>query len=138
MLDFKGLLFGTVTTTIIFLTSQLIFILVAAYSGLAGVESAFWTQYKEIIWQGMGIATMCFSMLLGGALMRCFVGENQALHGFIVGAIISLFFAWSTAGRGDINLTGILVFTSGALCCALGAHYSPWPKQRKVDSPVLV
>ena len=134
MIDFKALLLGTIATTIIFLTSQLLFILVAAYSGLAGLESAFWTQYKEIIWQGMGIATLCVSMLLGGALIRFMVNYQHALHGFIVGSIISIFFAWSTTGRGDINITGLLVFSAGALCCALGAHYSPWPSAKVVTS----
>jgi len=130
MVDIKAILFGGVVTTVIFLINQLIFILVAAYSGLAGWQSPFWSQYKHLIWQGMGIATLCVSMLLGGMLMRYFVDKRPALHGFIVGAILSLLFAWSSGDRGELNLTALLVFSAGALCCALGAHCSPWPKAK--------
>jgi len=130
MIDFKAIIFGTIATTILFLTNQLIFILVAAYSGLAGIESPFWNEYKDILWQAMGIATLGLSMFVGGGLMRYLVDQHQALHGLIVGSIISLFFAWTSADRGEINITGLVVFSAGALCCALGAHRSPWPQRK--------
>ena len=131
MLRINAIIFGTVATVIIFLINQLFFILIAAYSGLAGVEHEFWSQYKDLIWQVMGIATLCISMLLGGMLVRWLVDQRQWLHGLIVGALSGGMFIWTSGDRGELNLMALVVFIAGAVSCALGAHYSPWPKAAK-------
>ena len=128
MLKIAAIIFGTVATSIIFLINQLFFILIAAYSGLAGVEDEFWAQYKDLIWQVMGIVTLCFSMLLGGFLVRWLVDQRQWLHGMIVGILTSGMFIWTSGDRGELNLMSLAVFITGVVSCALGAHYSPWPK----------
>jgi hypothetical protein len=131
-----ALIFGTIATTIIFLINQLFFILITAYSGLAGIEHEFWSQYKDLIWQVLGIATLCCSMMLGGMLVRWMVDYRQALHGFAVAALTSGLFIWSSGDRGELNLMSVVVFIAGAASGALGAHYSPWPKVKVVAEPV--
>lgn len=133
MLKINALILGTVATVVIFLINQLFFILIAAYSGLAGVEHEFWSQYKDVIWQAMGIATLCVSMMLGGLLMRWLVDEHQWLHGLVVGAITGGTFIWSSGDRGELNLMSLVVFIAGAVSAALGAHYSPWPKTKAAN-----
>ena len=131
MLRIDAIIFGTIATVVIFLINQLMFILVAAYSGLSGIEHEFWAQYKDLIWQVMGISTLCVSMLLGGALMRWMVDKNFALHGLIVAAITGGLFIWSSGDRGELNIMSLVVFVAGSISGALGAQYSPWPKAKR-------
>jgi len=130
MIKIDALVLGCLATAIIFLINQLIFILIAAYSGLAGIEDEFWSQYKDLIWQIMGLATLCGSMGLGGMLMRLMVIKHQALHGLIVSSLTSGLFIWSLSDRGELTLMSAVIFLAGAGSGALGAHYSPWPKAR--------
>lgn len=125
MINIKAITFGTLITVVIFLVNQLIFILAAAYGGMAGEGNEFWMQNKELIWQIMGLVTLAVSMLLGGAAIRFFVEEKQALHGFIVGFIISGLFILSSLYRGDVNLMALFVFVLGTTCVTLAAHYAP-------------
>ena len=131
MLRIDAIIFGTIATVIIFLINQLMFILVAAYSSLSGIEHEFWAQYKDLIWQVMAISTLCVSMLLGGGLMRWMVDKNFALHGLIVAAITGGLFIWSSGDRGELNIMSLVVFVAGSISGALGAKYSPWPKAKR-------
>ena len=77
----------------------------------------------------MGIATLCISMSLGGMLMRFLVDKSHWQNAFVVGAITGGLFILSVGERGELNATSVFVFFAGAVSCALGAHYSPWPKE---------
>lgn len=131
VLKLEAIILGTIVTVVIFLVNQLLFILIAAYSGLSGIEHEFWAQYKDLIWQIMGISTLCISMLLGGMIIRFMIDEHHWQNAFVVGAITGGLFIWSVGDRGELNAMSVFVFLAGAVSCAIGAHYSPWPKASK-------
>lgn len=133
MINIKAITFGTIITVIIFLVNQLIFILAAAYGGMVGEGNEFWMQNKELIWQVMGLLTLTVSMLLGGASIRFFVEEKQALHGFIVGFIISGLFILTSLYRGDLNFMALFVFILGTACVTLAAHYAPFNRSKLLN-----
>jgi len=131
MIKISVLILGCITTLIILLVNQLIFILIAAYSGIAGNEHQLWLQYQGIIWQVMGLATLCGSMWLGGLTVRLMVTHYRALHGFIVACVISGTFIGSLSDRGQLTAMSMVVFLLAAVCGALGAHGLPWRKLKR-------
>ncbi|MES9897575.1 MAG: hypothetical protein ABW148_00965 [Sedimenticola sp.] len=120
MSNWKAITGGTITTIILILTSQLGFILVAAFIGGAKNELAFLSEHKEMLWRLLALLSLCISMMIGGMATAFFSQTNLIRNALITGGLVSCLSLLTTIGKGGLTATSALVVILGVAFAAMG------------------
>ena len=123
MINWKALIAGFVSTVIIGLINQLVFVLLAAYLGNVGVSISFMSEYKEEIWFVFGMLTYCFSMAAGGFFTGFFANKNEMLHGALAGGLASIISLLSSTTSGELTAMSPLLLVFGVVFGGLGGYF---------------
>ncbi|MEJ1380012.1 MAG: hypothetical protein ROD09_03035 [Candidatus Sedimenticola sp. (ex Thyasira tokunagai)] len=120
MSNWKAITGGTIITIILILTSQLGFILVAAFIGGAKDEFAFLSEHKEMLWRLLALLSLCISMMIGGMATAFFSQTNLIRNALITGGLVSCLSLLTTIGKGGLTATSALVVILGVAFAAMG------------------
>ncbi|MEJ1335351.1 MAG: hypothetical protein RPU52_14885 [Candidatus Sedimenticola sp. (ex Thyasira tokunagai)] len=120
MSNWKAITGGTTITIILILTSQLGFILVAAFIGGAKDEFAFLSEHKEMLWRLLALLSLCISMMIGGMATAFFSQTNLIRNALITGGLVSCLSLLTTIGKGGLTATSALVVILGVAFAAMG------------------
>ena len=121
MNNWKAVTAGVLTTIILVLMSQLIFILAAAYIGGAKGDLAFLAQHKETLWLVLALLSFCISMTMGGVATALFSQTNRIRNALIVGAVVSCLSLFASLGSDRLTPSSALLVILGVTFAALGA-----------------
>ncbi|MES9857812.1 MAG: hypothetical protein ABW166_14605 [Sedimenticola sp.] len=121
MNNWKAITAGTITTIILLIISQLVFVLVAAFIGDAKGELAFISEHKELLWQAIGLLSFCISMMVGGMATAFFSQTDLTRNALIVGGVVSCLSLLATIQNGKITVSSALLVILGIAFAAVGS-----------------
>ncbi|OMH39049.1 hypothetical protein [Motiliproteus sp. MSK22-1] len=121
-MNWKTILAGVVTTVIISLSFQLVFVLAASFIGNAGSGSGFISTYRQELWYASAMVSHSISMAVGGATTVLLFSHSQHIrHAAIVGGLASSVFLVPLLLVGTLNLQSLVYVILGSGCAALAA-----------------
>ena len=121
MMNWKTVLAGVVTTVIISLSFQLVFVLAASLIGSAD-SGGFISTYHQELWYASAMVSHSISMAVGGAVTVLLFSHSQHIrHAAIVGGLASSVFLVPLLLVGSLNLQSLIYVTLGSGCAALAA-----------------
>ena len=120
--NWRAISLGIVTTVIVWLISQLIYVLVASAIGIvsSNQDMGFFSAYKEQLWFVTAMLVYCLTMIAGG-LMTSFLAEDHfILNATLVGGITGCLIVATSLGMGQLTWISGLLILFGFIFAALG------------------
>ncbi len=125
MINWQAVIGGSITTVVIVVLKDLVYVLFASLIGAYGNAHPWFVPYLEYIWFYSALAVYCFSMMLGGAVTMYFDDERQVLSAFIVGIIASLVAVWSMAAPNtEYNSMSLVFLVVGIIAATFGGWWA--------------
>ena len=127
----KAIIIGFILTTVIFLSGQLAYVLLASFVGTAATGHGLISEYKELIWFYLSMAVYAVCFLLGGLFTSLLTDEKKALHAGLVGFLVSCGSVLVSAGLNDLNYKALILVAVGLCFAAWGGKIGTDPKAGK-------
>lgn len=121
MLRWKAIVVGSLGTAVLMLTTQLVFILLAALVGAAKGELSFLAQHKETIWLLLVLFFYCCSMAAGGVLTAYFAPDNPLPNALTVGLLVSCLSLVASLDSGNLSAKSVLAVILGTVSAVIGS-----------------
>jgi hypothetical protein len=132
-MSLKALILGCVITTIIFLSGQLVYILLASYIGSASVNYELIGEYKELLWFCFSMGTYAICFVLGGLFTSLLTDEKKIIHAGLVGFLVAGGSILISADLADLNYKAIILLAVGLCFAAWGGKIGFEPKRTLDD-----
>lgn len=135
MINWNAVIGGSITTVLIVIVKDLIFVMFASLVGAYGNTHPWFAPYTDQIWFYSALAVYCISMALGGAVTIYYDDSRKTLNAFIVGIIASLVAVWSMAPPNTEYNGMSLVFLVVGISAATAGGY--WASRRNMQTASL-
>ena len=122
-MNIKALVFGSIITTIILLSGQLAYVLLASYMSLAALDVLFLKEHIQLLWYVMSMLTygICFA---AGGFFTALISEDKKLKtASLVGFLVALISVLTTDDLNDLNYKAVIFMLVGLGCAALGGRW---------------
>ena len=122
-MDIKGFILGAIVSTVVLLSGQLAYVLLASYVSLAALDVAFLKEHIQLLWYSMSLLTygLCFAV---GGFFTAIISEQKKIHtAAMVGFMVALVSVLTTDDLNDLNFKAIVFVLVGLGCSALGGHW---------------
>ncbi len=123
MNNWKAVILGVIATTTLLLSSQLIFILIAAYIGGAKDELAFLSEHKEALWRVLALLSFGISLFIGGMITAFLAQKKPVASAMIAGGVACSLSLLTTLEGGQLTLTSALLVILGIMVAAAGGYF---------------
>ncbi|MCW8886625.1 MAG: hypothetical protein OQK12_15465 [Motiliproteus sp.] len=125
MISWHAVIGGSITTVLIVVLKDLIYVLFASLIGAYGNAHPWFVPYMEHIWFFSALLVYCASMILGGAVTMYFDDDKRLSSAFIVGIVASLVAVWSMAAPNtEYNSTSLLFLLVGICAATFGGWWA--------------
>lgn len=123
----KAILIGFILTTVIFLSGQLAYVLLASFVGTAATEHGLIGEYKELIWFYLSMAVYAVCFLLGGLFTSLLTDKKKVFHAGLVGFLVSCGSVFASANLSDLNYKALILVAVGLCFAAWGGKIGTDP-----------
>lgn len=122
-MDIKAFILGSIVSSIILLSGQLAYVLLASYMSLAALDVAFLKQHIQFLWYTMSLVTYGICFAVGGFFTALIAQDKKLKTAALVGFIVALVSVLTTDDLNDLNYKAVLFVFIGLACAALGGHW---------------
>ena len=122
-MNLKALILGSIITTIILLTGQLAYVLLASYVSLAALDVSFLKEHIQLLWYVMSLFTYGICFAAGGFFTALIATSNKLSTAAFVGFLVALISVLTTDDLNDLNYKAVIFVLVGLGCAALGGRW---------------
>ena len=123
----KAIIIGFILTTVIFLSGQLAYVLLASYVGTVSAGYGVIGEYKELIWFYLSMAVYAVCFLLGGLFTSLLTEKKKIIHAGLVGFLVSCGSVLVSADLSDLNYKALILVAVGLCFAAWGGKIGTDP-----------
>jgi len=131
-MSIKAIILGTLLSIVIFLSGQLVYILLAAFIGSSANEYTAMNEYKTLLWFCLSAATFAISFILGGLFTSILTDKKKVLHAAIVGFLVAAISILSAGDLSALNYKALIMLVAGLGFSALGGRLGTKPTYRQL------
>jgi len=135
-MSIKAIIIGFIITTVIFLSGQLAYILLASYVGTAAMDQGLIGEYKELLWFCLSMATYAICFVLGGLFTSLLTDDKKVVHAGLVGLLVASGSVLISADLSDLNYKAIILLAVGLCFAAWGGKIGSDPEGGEGEVPV--
>lgn len=127
-MNWRAISLGVVATVVVWLISQLIYVLAASAIGIASAhhEFSFFSDYKEQLWFVTAMMVYCLTMIACGLITSFLCDSRFVLNSTLAGGITGCLILATALGVGELNLKSLLLPIFGFGFAAAGGFI--WQK----------
>lgn len=129
IMNIKAIVIGFILTTVIFLSGQVAYVLLASYVGTAATDNALVGEYKEVIWFYLSMAVYAVCFLLGGLLTSLLTDVKKIVHAGLVGFLVAGGSVLASADLSDLNYKAFILVAVGLCFAAWGGKIGLAPEE---------
>jgi len=126
-MSIKAIVLGTLVSIVIFLSGQLVYILLAAFIGSSANEYATISEYKALLWFCLSAVTFAISFIFGGFITSMLTDKKKVLHAAIVGFLVAAISILSAGDLSALNYKALIMLIAGLGFSALGGRLGTEP-----------
>ena len=127
LFDFKAIFLGVFVTTVVLLSSQLAYVLIASYVGEAANQLTWVNQYKDTFWFALSAVAFAASFFIGGVVVSLSTQKNDlkmvVTNALIVALIVNSISVFTAAEVSLLNVKAIVLSLINLLSAAYGAYW---------------
>ncbi|MEH6627997.1 MAG: hypothetical protein V7739_16260 [Motiliproteus sp.] len=125
MINWKAVIGGAITTVLMVIIIDLIYVLFASLLASYGNGYPWIAAIKDDLWFYSALSVYCFSMTLGGMVTIYFDDERKAINAFVVGILASMTSVWSMApANTEFNTMSLVFLVLGVAASTLGGIWA--------------
>ena len=117
----KALILGSIVSVSLVIGSQLVFVLIASYIGIAAGDNVFIKENKELMWFVIGISAYAISLLFGGMITAALADKQKIVTAALVGLTVALLSVLTSGDLSELNYKAIVMVVAGTAFSAMGA-----------------
>ena len=130
-MSIKAIIIGFILTTVIFLSGQLAYVLLASYVGTSAAGSGLIGEYKELIWFYLSMAVYGICFLLGGLFTSLLTNKKKVIHAGFVGFLVACSSILISEDFSDLNYKALILVAVGFCFSAWGGKIGTDPELDK-------
>ncbi len=119
-MDWKAITVGFVSTVIIGLVIQLVYVLVAALVGAYGFQSPWLSEYKEVLWLGGAALAFIIAMLIGGAITIAFARSTHLINPIVACTLAGLVSLMTSLDYSHLQWLSLVYLLMSGVFSAIG------------------
>ncbi|MBL3526339.1 MAG: hypothetical protein JMN27_07955 [gamma proteobacterium endosymbiont of Lamellibrachia anaximandri] len=119
-MDWKATAIGFVSTVIVGLVIQLIYVLVAALIGAYGFHSPWLSEYKEVFWLGGATLAFAITMLMGGAITVAVARSSRLINPVVACTLAGLVSLMTSLDYSHLQWLSLVYLLMSGVFSAIG------------------